>query len=162
MKKLIIIPIVILLGMLLFLFVSQRRNTPSQTGQTPLPTPYKSPYELSSEEKRYPNAIPQLFPSKTERKGMLVISSNILDIRVMITLPDGETATPEFPAPINITPFKITTIPVGTYTVLSSKQGYTMHEDIVTIEENMVTRVEITLDPLQGLEDYHTETTLGH
>jgi hypothetical protein len=115
-------------------------------GTRPSPTP---PQPLHPREEAYNEAKPQEFYSEGSNKtGTLVVTATTPEVRVMID--DGEAEGPvgSKPYPIQITPFRVTDVPVGEHLLRAAKPGYIMTEIPFTVSEDGITRIQITLRPI--------------
>jgi hypothetical protein len=109
----------------------------------------KKPDKLNATEQKYPEAPAQPFLSNDPDTGTLIVTSKIKDIRIMIDAPEEEVATASAELPINVNPFKISSIPVGDHNVFAFKEGYELYEKDFIVEKNKITRLEINLIPLE-------------
>lgn len=104
--------------------------------------------KLNPREQLYPEATPQeFFSSDSADVGTLIVDSNPQGARVVIDTTEEEVPDANNPQPVNITPFKITTIPTGAHTLTASKQGYNFVVVDFTIEKGSVTRLMLNLAP---------------
>lgn len=133
--------IIMLLIPVILILVSLRNKNTSNTSL--YPTPSQTPKLEGIKE-----ALPQNFLQKTLSTGILIVFSNVNDIRVMIDASDTEGPSSHPQIPINTTPFKMSSIPVGEHTLLASKPGYSMVEKNLKIIEGKITYVTIELSPL--------------
>lgn len=106
---------------------------------------------LTPEERSLPPAASQTFlipePQITE-PGTLIVDSVPEDARVVIDTAEEEGGGENSrPVPVNMTPFRVDSIPAGSHHLLISKQGYEYQEMDVTINPGEITRITITLSP---------------
>ncbi|MDO8498595.1 MAG: PEGA domain-containing protein [bacterium] len=140
----------------LFLFSSpktiKQKIVPSPSPQSVSQSQYYS--QLTPEEKRYPEAPPQISFStgQNSETGLLLITSNPEGARVIIDVPENETngtgSAPISPVPIKTTPFKVSQIPAGEHNLTAHKQGYIYNSINFKIEANKINRVHFELQPL--------------
>lgn len=113
------------------------------------------PSTLTPQERIYREAAPQPFPSPAAtQSSTLIVTSNPDGVRVMIDPPEEEASGTSTEIPVNITPFKITTIPVGEHTLTAFKKGYNLYSTKFTISADKVTRLDIDLKPLEDKVGY--------
>lgn len=106
---------------------------------------------LTKEELVYPTGLPQKFrDTKTTETGTLVVTSDIPDVRIIITTKDpgdadisGDT---QYYAPANGAPTRFI-LPVNYYTVIAQKERYIWKWIPIVIEPNKTTRLKVHLDP---------------
>lgn len=110
-----------------------------KTTSAPIPTNYES----------FPEATKQEYPSQTSNKtGTLIVNSNPSGVKVIVDSPKSD-APEKYPQiPENITPFKISNIPEGTYFYFASKDGFDFTEGKFEIKEGEITSVFFELVPL--------------
>ncbi len=121
---------------------------------SPPPVIYQDPADRSKSfdsfkpsEMNYPEAKPQQYRSEAPGMGMLIITSEPEGTRVLIDSSEEEIPINNIVNPINITPFKVTSIPVGGHYIFAAKEGYNFTETDFAIKENEVTRVHLKLIP---------------
>lgn len=110
----------------------------------------KTTTTLKTNKDVYKEAQTQKFPSATSNKtGSLIVTSVPSGARVIIDAPKAEAPT-DYPfIPSNITPFKISNIPEGTFLYFATKDGYDFSEGKFVIKGGETTFVKIVLYPLE-------------
>lgn len=110
--------------------------------------------DLPPDQSQLPEAKPQLFNNpETIAKGSLVVTTNQSDVRVVIDAPHEEVSTDTQAAPVNIAPFKISSIPAGKHTLTAFKEGFVYYEKEFEINPNQTTTIDIHLTPLLTITD---------
>src|SRR5579885_74755 len=159
---------------LLFINVLQSPIKPQKSTSSPIPTSVQKTSEttnsnfqpsasdligpnitgtttpLSAIEQSFPNAVSQDFSGRSSTQtGTLVVTSQMKEVHVVLDAPDSDIAIDK---PVNITPFKLLSMPIGTYQVVAAKKGYDQASYSIQINATKVTRLEIELQPLQETE----------
>lgn len=143
-------------GSLLYFSVFAPKTPPAAPviQYSPSPTTFVSSKSLTPEENSYPEVSPQRFFSEdSNQSGVLVVTTNPSEARVMIDSEEEEVST-ETTLPVNITPFKISNIPVGQHNLTLFTQGYNFSVVQFKIEANKITRLDITLTPQEPTVGY--------
>lgn len=147
----------IVIGSFLFfsIFAPKTQTPPAPVIQySPSPTSFPSSQPLTPEEKNYPEAYQQRFFSEDENQlGALIVISNPSEARAMIDLAEEE-ASSDSTLPVNITPFKVSNMPVGQHNLMLFKTGYNFSTTQFNIEANKVTRLYINLVPQESNVGY--------
>lgn len=108
---------------------------------------------LTQSEQKYPEAPAQPFLTESQEQGILVVSSQIKDIRIMVDSPEEEVSISSKEIPVNINPFKISSIPIGKHNLFAFKEGYEIFETDFIIEKDKVTRLSVNLIPLSSAQN---------
>ncbi len=106
---------------------------------------------LSLQEQKYPNGLPQKFPgTQTTQSGTLVVTSDMANVRIIITTKDPGDADlsnqTQYNAPANSAPLKIV-LPANYYTIVAQKDQYVWKWIPIVIEPGKITRLQVHLDP---------------
>lgn len=139
-NKKILALIILLVGILSLLIIITRREK-------------QQPAEISKvvlDESSYPESVPQNFKSINNQRGVLIVDSNPEGARV--TLDPSEEEVSETEILINITPFKVSKIPVGKHTISLFKEGFALETQEFQIESDKTTRLNIQLQPIEGVQ----------
>lgn len=106
---------------------------------------------LTQSELQLPEGQPQQFPdSDKQGRGALVVTAFDSGVEVRITTPmDSHSGEDDYFVPANTAPFRITAIPPGYYLVDARKDGYDQSEFIIRVDRDHVTRLQVSLRPLQ-------------
>ncbi|HLD01312.1 MAG TPA: hypothetical protein VJC10_00390 [Patescibacteria group bacterium] len=133
--------IIILIFLILIVFAIRQ---PQSSSTTPQPN-----VSFQQGEVAFPEATPQPFyNSEKDETGSLVVTSDLEKVRVMIDNAEVESQKVNVRYPIQITPFRISSVPIGKHVLSGAKKGYVFEVISFTIRPNEVTRVNIKLKPL--------------
>jgi len=112
---------------------------------------------LTTKEQALQEAQPQVFPGHDPtQNGTLIVTSEMDPVTVLLDIPSGDNhhAPSDRQFPPNTTPFKLTTMPAGYYTLAAAKENYVYSWIVVRVEPNKITRLTIHLDPLDAASGY--------
>lgn len=149
----------IVLFLVFFFTTGGDKATTEQNAPTSVPneTTYQELYEsrepsdisLTQDEQSYTDAKPQTFADRdTSKTGTLIVESDPPGAHIVIDVDSGHEVV-GYTFPDNTAPIKATRMPVGRYVVAADIAGdYDYAEEVFTIEENKVTRVKLTLPPI--------------
>lgn len=140
----------VLFGLLLVLLMAMLVVVSALTKK---PKIQPQPSILTPEEISYKDSFPQDFTKQPGEFGSLVVDSNPQEARVTLDIPDEEVPQEKNFLPTNLTPFKVARMPVGSYTLMASKDGYNFKEIVFEIKPNQVTRLYVLLETAQGIID---------
>lgn len=123
-------------------------STPSSNPVIIYSPPPSSKTSLSTTEQALPEAKAQkFFDNNSGQYGILVVTSNPSGARVLIDSEDAEGPSDQKPLPVNLTPFKASSVPVGKHNLTVSSPGYNYSVQEITVEPNQITRIQVELVP---------------
>lgn len=152
--KLLLLVFLLTLAIIASIFITKPKNQ-NESSQIPIAPKDQPSDRFNTTETQYKEAYPQqFFNQENTGTGSLIVDSNPPGARVLIDSPEEEVTSPGILNPVNTTPFKISSLPVGNHNLFAFLEGYNFTEEPFTITAGQVTRIMFQLSPQEQKVGY--------
>ena len=151
--KLLVLVIILTIAIIASFFLTKPKNILDNSEIT---IPKNQPIDkFNYNETNYKEAYPQQFSTlENDQNGSLIIDSLPQGVRVLIDSPEQEATQDGVLNPVNITPFKISKIPVGDHNLSAFLKGFNLTDQPFIIKQGQVTRIMLQLTPQEKKVGY--------